>query len=85
MDEWQTNPHGVEIRRYGTGPHYRAQVLKVTGRPTMLSERGGPFDLHHTPSQTAEQADGDDRTSNSAQGAKVEFQQKEPEKAEVTE
>ncbi|MDA5279920.1 hypothetical protein [Streptomyces sp. Isolate_45] len=47
FEEWATNPEGVESRRYGSGPAFRAQVLAVTTHPTVLSERGGPFDLHH--------------------------------------
>ncbi|MCX4658577.1 hypothetical protein [Streptomyces uncialis] len=60
LDEWHTNPRGVDVRRYGTGPRCRAQVLKATDRPTVLSERGGPFDLHHTPPPTTEQESGTD-------------------------
>ncbi|ANW22648.1 hypothetical protein I3J05_28175 (plasmid) [Streptomyces clavuligerus] len=63
LDEWQTNPQGIEARRYGTGVRYRAEVLKTTSRPTVLSERGGPFDLHHTPPPTAEPGDTADSTA----------------------
>jgi hypothetical protein len=52
LDEWETNPQGVEARRYGTGVRYRTQVMKMTQRPTMLSARGGPFDLHQAPALT---------------------------------
>ncbi|MGW8768367.1 hypothetical protein ACWGN5_38480 [Streptomyces sp. NPDC055815] len=44
--EWETNPAGVDHRRYGTGVAYRQQVLKRTTRPTFLSALGGPFYLH---------------------------------------
>lgn len=57
LDEWKTNPRGIEARRYGTGSRYRAEVLKTTDRPTVLSERGGPFDLHHTPPPATEPGD----------------------------
>ncbi|MDT0307313.1 hypothetical protein RM780_10095 [Streptomyces sp. DSM 44917] len=49
LDEWQSNPEGVQAHQFGTGPRYRAQVLATTGRPTLLSVRGGPFDVHETP------------------------------------
>ncbi|MFJ4774054.1 hypothetical protein ACIP88_33935 [Streptomyces uncialis] len=54
LDEWRTNAQGVEARRYGTGIRYRAEILTSTSRATVLSARGGPFDLHHAPSPTAE-------------------------------
>ncbi|MFE0457790.1 hypothetical protein ACFW1A_00835 [Kitasatospora sp. NPDC058965] len=62
LNEWKTNPRGIEARRYGTGPRYRAAVLNATDRPTVLSVRGGPFDLHHTPSSVTETADAVDST-----------------------
>ncbi|MFJ9188499.1 hypothetical protein ACIRQO_36285 [Streptomyces anulatus] len=54
IEEWATNPAGVDHHRFGTGPRYRAQVLKTTSRPTQLSARGGPFDLHQAPAGAAE-------------------------------
>ncbi|MFJ1958729.1 hypothetical protein ACIOGT_39565 [Streptomyces microflavus] len=46
VTDWDTNPSGVDTRRYGTGTPYRQQVLRTTPRPTWLSELGGPFFLH---------------------------------------
>ncbi|WP_444971598.1 hypothetical protein [Streptomyces sp. SAI-25] len=46
VTEWDTNPSGVDTRRYGTGTPYRQQILRTTARPTWLSELGGPFFLH---------------------------------------
>ncbi|QLE75268.1 hypothetical protein FGW37_30030 [Streptomyces rectiverticillatus] len=54
LDEWQANPKNVEAWKYGAGPRFRAVVLQKATRPTILSVRGGPFDLHHTPPQSAE-------------------------------
>lgn len=54
IEEWATNPAGVDHRRYGTGTPYRIQVLRTTPHPTTLSARGGPFDLHQTPVGAAE-------------------------------
>lgn len=60
LHEWETNPQKVEHRRYGSGPAFRAQVLAVTDCPSVLSERGGPFDLHHAPAPVSEQGEGQD-------------------------
>ncbi|MFC9818117.1 hypothetical protein ACFVJM_39400 [Streptomyces virginiae] len=49
LDDWETNPQQVSAARYGRGPAFRAQVLAMTASPSVLSERGGPFDLHHAP------------------------------------
>ncbi|WP_107069659.1 hypothetical protein [Streptomyces sp. NRRL F-4428] len=49
LHEWETNPQKVSAARYGRGPAFRVQVLAVTASPSVLSERGGPFDLHHAP------------------------------------
>ncbi|MFJ3601119.1 hypothetical protein ACIPRU_32150 [Streptomyces sp. NPDC090126] len=46
VTDWDTNPSGVDTRRYGTGTPYRQQVLGTTARPTWLAELGGPFFLH---------------------------------------
>ncbi|MER6198093.1 hypothetical protein ABT234_12105 [Streptomyces sp. NPDC001586] len=54
LHEWDTNPQGIEHRRYGRGPGFHAQVLQATDRPSVLSERGGPFDLHHAPPPATE-------------------------------
>lgn len=59
VQEWETNPSGVEARKYGAGSDFRRQVLAVTPHPTVLSVRGGPFDLHHAPAST-EESDGAD-------------------------
>lgn len=55
LTEWTDNPQGVERRRYGSGPRFRARVLEVTCRPTLLSRQGGPFDLHHAPAPRTEE------------------------------
>ncbi|MFI5905421.1 hypothetical protein [Streptomyces cyaneofuscatus] len=65
IEEWATNPAGVDHRRFGTGTPYRTQVLRTTPRPTLLSARGGPFDLHQTPASAAEP----DTTSPEAEAA----------------
>ncbi|MEV7445691.1 hypothetical protein AB0O22_31915 [Streptomyces sp. NPDC091204] len=49
LNDWETNPQKVSAARYGRGPGFRAQVLAMTASPSVLSERGGPFDLHHAP------------------------------------
>ncbi|WP_052499833.1 hypothetical protein [Streptomyces vietnamensis] len=49
VQEWDTNPQGVDHARYGTGVAYRQQVLARTTRPTFLSDLGGPFFLHKAP------------------------------------
>ncbi|GGR46325.1 hypothetical protein [Streptomyces netropsis] len=54
LDEWQVNPQNAEARKYGAGPRFRAVVLQRTTHPTVLSVRGGPFDLHQTPPQSTE-------------------------------
>ncbi len=56
LGEWERNPQGVEARAYGSGPRYRSKVLESTNHPTVLSARGGPFDLHQAP-RNAEQPD----------------------------
>lgn len=48
-EEWRTNPQRVDHRRYGSGIRFRRVVLAGTAHPTDLSDRGGPFDLHHAP------------------------------------
>ncbi|MET9568542.1 hypothetical protein ABZY34_05260 [Streptomyces virginiae] len=57
LDEWETNPQRVSLAKYGRGPAFRAQVLAVTASPSVLSERGGPFDLHHAPPPGAEETE----------------------------
>ncbi len=57
LTEWQTNPQRLEIRRFGTGLRYRVEVLRTTTRPTQLSTRGGPFDLHQSPVPPVEEDD----------------------------
>lgn len=49
LAEWETNPAGVRPVQYGTGWRYRQRVLQLTGNPTALSERGGPFHLFQCP------------------------------------
>ncbi|MFE5489010.1 hypothetical protein ACFQ7Z_03440 [Streptomyces virginiae] len=60
LDEWETNPQQVSPARHGRGPAFRAQVLAVTASPSMLSERGGPFDLHHAPPPKDEENEGEE-------------------------
>lgn len=64
LEEWETNPQRLAAFRYGTGSLYRLAVLLNTSRPTVLSVRGGPFDLHQTPpppsDQGTEGSDSDD-------------------------
>lgn len=57
--DWQTNPQNIEHRRYGTGIRFRRTVLAHTPDPTVLSECGGPFDLHHAPPPVAEDEEGE--------------------------
>lgn len=62
--EWQANPNGVQTSRYGTGVRYRSQILRSTAHPTLLSVRGGPFDLHQAPQpRPADQDDPADPSS----------------------
>ncbi|MET9954456.1 hypothetical protein ABZ135_23335 [Streptomyces sp. NPDC006339] len=44
--DWDTNPCGIDHRRFGTGVRYRQEVLRLAPRTTFLSELGGPFYLH---------------------------------------
>ncbi|MFF3726847.1 hypothetical protein ACFYYM_31275 [Streptomyces erythrochromogenes] len=57
LDDWEKNPQRVSTARYGRGPAFRAQVLAVTPSPSVLSERGGPFDLHHAPPPKDEESE----------------------------
>ncbi|MFI8365305.1 hypothetical protein ACIGD1_34775 [Streptomyces sp. NPDC085612] len=59
LHEWDTNPQGIERRRHGSGPAFHAQVLQTTACPSVLSERGGPFDLHHAPPPVTEKETAD--------------------------
>jgi hypothetical protein len=55
LDEWATNPAGLQSSQYGTGWRYRQRTLALTEHPTVLSQLGGPFFLYQCKiSQTGE-------------------------------
>ncbi|MGW7291907.1 hypothetical protein ACWGIB_05890 [Streptomyces xiamenensis] len=67
---WDSNPANVERRTYGTDIRYRARVLATTPYPTLLSVRGGPFNLHTAPVLT-DDGDTDDVVEESDEGCAV--------------
>ncbi|MGD3112214.1 hypothetical protein [Streptomyces sp. YGL11-2] len=60
LEGWPSNPQGIQVHRYGTGPRCRGKILESTKHPTVLSARGGPFDLHQAP-RASDRPDRDDR------------------------
>ncbi|MEU8892974.1 hypothetical protein [Streptomyces sp. NPDC048442] len=55
LEEWRTNAQRLSASRFGTGPRYRREVLRTTEHPSVLSVRGGPFDLHTAPAARSEE------------------------------
>ncbi|MEU3601554.1 hypothetical protein ABZ714_22950 [Streptomyces sp. NPDC006798] len=45
LAEWQANPQGLDPEYYCGRRAWRSAILEETGRPTVLSQRGGPFSV----------------------------------------